>query len=81
MPRVEVLSNFHIQVIKGQETDVVKDEDGDEQLDVAEVWTLVLTDRVLGNQINLSFRREARDDLVRQLTGGIVLAGGELPQI
>lgn len=81
VPRVEILSDFHIQAVKGQETDVVKDEDGDESLEVAEVWTLVLTDRQSRDQIRIAFRREARDELVRQLTSGVVLAGGEFPKV
>jgi hypothetical protein len=46
-----------------------------------DLWTLVLTDRALGNTVEITFDRETRDDLVRQLTGGIVLAGGDLPRI
>lgn len=81
MPRREILSDFHIAAVKGQETDVVKGENGEEDLEVVPVWTLALTDRQSGDQIFLSFRREARDELVRQLTGGVVLAGGEFPQV
>lgn len=81
MPRTEILSNFHIQALKSQETDVVKGDNGDETLEVVDVWTLVLTDRQSPHRIQVAFRRDARDELVRQLTGGVVLAGGELPKI
>lgn len=81
MPRLEILSNFHIQALKGQETDVVAGDNGDETLEVVEVWTLVLTDRQSPHRIQIAFRKDARDELVRQLTGGVVLAGGELPKI
>ena len=81
MPRVEILSNFHIQAVKSQETDITRGEDGSEQLEVADTWTLILIDRESKDQIQIAFRREARDELVRQLTGGVVLAGGEFPKI
>jgi hypothetical protein len=81
LPRVEILSNFHIRAVKSQETDVVRGEDGSEQLEVADIWTLVLTDRESQDQIQIAFRRDARDELVRQLTGGVVLAGGEFPKV
>jgi hypothetical protein len=81
MPRIEILSNFHLQAVKTQETDVVKGDNGDETLEVVDVWTLILTDRQAPHRIQIAFRRETRDELVRQLTGGVVLAGGELPKI
>lgn len=69
-----------MQAVKGQETDVVQVE-GEETLEVVDTWTIILTDRQSRDQIRIAFRREARDELVRQLTGGVVLAGGELPKI
>lgn len=81
MPATEILSNFHIQAVKSQETDITPNEDGSEGLEVVDVWTLILTDRQIPRRIQISFRREARDELVRQLTSGVVLAGGELPRI
>lgn len=76
MPRLEILNGFHMQAIKTTEPE--SDGDGLESVDV---WTLVLSDRQTGDQIRLSFRRDARDELVRQLTGGVVLAGGDLPRL
>ena len=81
MPRTEILSNFHIQAVKSQETDIIPGENGEESLEVVDVWTLILTDRQSPHRIQIAFRREARDELVRQLTGGVVLAGGEFPKI
>ena len=72
MPRIENLVGFHMQGVKGTEME----SDG-----VVDVWMIVLTDRQSGDQIRVSFRKDARDELVRQLTGGIVLAGGELPKL
>ena len=80
MPRVEILSNFHIQAVKSQETEIT-DENGSEGLQMVDVWTLILTDRQSPHRIQIAFRREARDELVRQLTGGVVLAGGEFPKV
>lgn len=81
MPRVEILNNWAIRATKSQETDVVRAEDGSEGLQVADVWTITFLDRQSGDQIQIAFRREARDELVRQLTGGVVLAGGDLPKL
>lgn len=76
MPRVEILDNFHLAALKGMEVD-----EGRDETSAVETWMLVLTDRVSKDQIRISFRREARDELVRQLTGGVVLAGGEFPKV
>jgi hypothetical protein len=46
-----------------------------------DVWRIVLTDRAYGDQLILDIGRDARDELVKMLTGGIVLAGGELPRL
>jgi hypothetical protein len=48
--------------------------------DNAEVFRLMLTDKGTGDVTWLAFGKDVRDELVRQLTGGIVLAGGELPR-
>lgn len=77
MPRVENLVGFHIAAVKGHETD----ETSPGELQTAEVWTLVFTDMQTKDQIRIAFRREARDSLVRQLTGGVVLAGGDFPKV
>lgn len=76
MPVRQTLAGYHIQAVKGTELD--ENENGAE---VVDVWTLILTDVRSGDQIQIAFRREARDELVRQLTGGVVLAGGELPRL
>lgn len=75
MPVVKILSGYHIQAVKGAEPD---SQNGGAPVDV---WMLALTDSVTGDQIRISFRRDTRDELVRQLTGGIVLAGGEMPKL
>jgi len=70
--RIVTLLNQHMQAEKGSEQGPTG---------VAEVWTLIFSDKVTGDQVRVSFPREARDEIVRQLTGGIVLAGGELPRL
>ena len=77
MPQVHQLVGYHMQAVKGSE---VEEQDGSPS-GMVDVWMLIFTDRQTHDQIRISFRREARDDLVRQLTGGIVLAGGELPKV
>lgn len=76
MPVLQNLVGYHIQAVKGTELD---EKDG--EAEVVDVWTLVFTDVQSHDQIRIAFRRDTRDVLVRQLTGGIVLAGGELPKL
>ena len=79
MPRRTELFNHHIAVHKGQEPETAGETNGGSAL--VDVWTLIFTDRVSGDQVAIGFRREARDEVVRLLTGGVVLAGGDLPQV
>ena len=78
MPRVINLVGWHLGVSKGRELDEPTDGAAPE---VVDVWTLVLTDYQSRDQIHIAFRRDTRDELVRQLTDGIVLAGGQLPKL
>ena len=48
---------------------------------VVEIWVLYFQEQGSGDQIRFAMRKDARDELVRQLTGGLVLAGGDLPQL
>lgn len=49
----------------------------------AEGWTLRFVEVMppTGDQITFTFGRDVRDTIVRELTGGIVLHGGELPRL
>lgn len=76
MPVLQTLVGYHMQAVKSSELD---EKDG--EADVVDVWTLVFTDVQSHDQIRIAFRKDTRDMLVRQLTGGIVLAGGELPKL
>lgn len=79
MPKQIALANQHIGVERGTEIDSKESEAAGAPI-VVETWTLVFTDRTYHDQYRVTFRRDARDALVSDLTGGIVLAGGELPQ-
>lgn len=65
------LAGWDVNAFKGTEPENGK---------LVENWTLAFQERGTGTQILFEMRRDARDELVRQLTGGLVLAGGELPQ-
>lgn len=71
--------NQHIAVEKIQELDP-KASTSDQPV-VRDAWTLIFTDKTYGDRILITFTRETRDEVVRLLTGGIVLAGGDLPQM
>lgn len=76
MPKITHLVNQHIAVEHGQD---LEEENGSPV--IHEAWTIVLTDRTYGDQIRIKFRKDTRDIIVKDLTGGIVLAGGDLPSV
>jgi hypothetical protein len=76
MPKVITLVDHHMAAVKGTEV-----EESGTDAALVDVWELVFTDRSNRDQIRIRFRREARDEIVRQLTGGVVLAGGDLPRL
>ena len=67
------LAGWDVYAIKGVE----QEQSGD----FSDTWTLVFREKDSGNQIVFAMRRDARDELVRQLTNGVVLAGGEFPKL
>ena len=78
MATVENLVGWNVAAVKGTETEM---RDGEPH--AVEAWRLIFMETVppSGNQIVFSMRKDTRDELVRQLTGGIVLSGGELPKL
>lgn len=74
------LRNQHVQAEKGQ---VIGPPDGKngEAPSTVDVWKITCTDRATGDQVWFLMNEELKDEIVRQLTGGIVLAGGKLPRI
>lgn len=75
MPKLTILTNHHMHADKGSR---LVEQPGEEPV-LLEMWTLLFTDRVTQDQVQISFPREARDELVKLLTGGVVLAGGGFP--
>ena len=75
MPKQVMLYNQHIAVEKGTEIDGPASEKEGAPV-VREMFTIILTDKSYGDQIRISFTKDVRDDIVKQLTGGIVLSGG-----
>lgn len=79
MPKQISLHNQHIGVERGTELDSQQSQQDGAPV-IVDTWTLVFTDRTYHDQYRITFRRDARDSLVKDLTGGVVLAGGELPR-
>lgn len=46
-----------------------------------DLWTLLITDPDSLETIEVTVGKDTRDEIVSRLTGGIVLAGGELPNV
>ena len=73
MPKVVTLHNQHIAVEKGSEIDAQASTDDTPV--IKEMWTLVFSDRTYQDQIRISFGKDARDQVIKDLMGGIVLPG------
>lgn len=77
-----ILTNHAMGVIEGQRQSTPEEDAANSgNPHTVKTWTQVFVDRDNGDRIELTFERAVRDDLVRQLTGGVVLAGGEFPKI
>ena len=48
-----------------------------------DTWILVFTEKIppTGDEIHFEMNRETRDAVVKGLTDGIILAGGDLPKL
>lgn len=75
------LQGWNITVAKT--TIMVPSSEGNGEPVPAEGWVLVFTEMVprSGNTLRYECGRDVRDYIVRELTGGIVLHGGDLPRI
>lgn len=71
-----VLNGWNHKVVRGKAM-----EPGPDGPVEVETWVLVLTEMLpqTGLSIEYQLNREQRDDLIRQYTDGIVIAGGGLP--
>jgi hypothetical protein len=74
------LQNQVIRAEKGQVVGPPSGDNGNEPT-FTDVWKIECTDRVTGDVVWFVMNEDLRDEIVRQLTGGIVLAGGKLPKI
>lgn len=72
MPKAIALYNQHIGVQKGTEIDNKASEEEGSPV-VREVWTFVFTDKTYGDETRITFNKETRDQLVKDLMGGLVL--------
>lgn len=73
--KVTQLVNHNIGVVRGKEPE----ETGSPKL--VDTWSIVLTDMNTGDQTVVGFRADVRDAIIQQLTGGIVLANGDLSKL
>jgi hypothetical protein len=80
VPKVIELWNNHVDVEKGRDIDREASQKNGQPVYV-DAWTIVYTDRVTGDQIRCRVQKETRDIIVKKLTGGIILAGGDLPSV
>jgi hypothetical protein len=64
------LFGWNVNVVRGKEL-----HDGE----LVDTWTLFFDDTQTRNQIVFAMNLKTRNELIRQLTGGLVL-GGEIPQ-
>lgn len=78
MPKQIELFNQHVECKEG--TKLVEDPADPGAPVIEKVWTLTFSDRTYMDQHIITFGKDARDHIVKVLTGGVVLAGGELPQ-
>lgn len=70
MATITVLDGWAVEVVKGQE---IEEKNG--QTLAIETWTLVFREKdPQRNKIEFTIRKEARDELVKGFTGGVVLA-------
>ena len=74
------LRGWNVTIERGK---IIERGEGNGEPKEAESWILVYTEAIppTGKQIRFEMGRDLRDYVVRELTGGIVLSGGELPKI
>lgn len=77
MPKQTELFNQHIECKEG--TKLTDNPDDPGAPIISKTWTITMSDRTYMDQHIITFGQDARDHLVKVMTGGIVL-GGDLPQ-
>lgn len=76
MPKVIFLSNMQIGAQKIQELAPPKENGGAPQ--TIDLFELIFTDRASGDQYRIRFQEDVRDEIIRQLCGGIVIPRGPI---
>ena len=76
MKRTHLLG-WNIQA--GKESEPGTDDDGNPI--IVDAYYIAYQEHNSGDIIHIAFTEEVRDVIVRQLTGGIILAGGNLPKL
>lgn len=79
MARRTILTNAEIDVRHGQKPAAGFAEAAAGGM--VDLWTLIFADPDTAETIEITIGKGTRDVLVERLTGGIVLAGGELPNV
>jgi hypothetical protein len=78
MPIDGVMRGYSIRVSRGL-IPVGAGENGEPKVEPR--WVFAFVDRQSGDTLRFAFDDEVRDYVVRELTGGVVLAGGNLPKL
>jgi len=78
--RLEKLKGWNVSVLRIR---VTEQAEGNGEPHEVDGWALVFTEVLppTGDQVIFEFGQGVRDFVVRELTGGIVLAGGDLPSV
>lgn len=71
MPRVTELVGYHFAVVDAEQIEV---DPSDGTQTTRKLKKILFVDES-GDQIHISFRDESRAELIRQLTGGVVIPG------
>ena len=74
------LAGWNVEV---ERTKIKEQKGGNGEMTDAPGWTLTFIEAIpgTGDRIVFTFGKDVRDFIVRELTGGVVLHGGELPRI
>lgn len=78
MPRDVVLRGHDVRVGSGP-IPVARGSNGEPVIETQ--WVITYIDKQTGDTVRYAFGDEVRDYIVRELTGGVVLAGGNLPKL
>lgn len=78
--KITILQNHHMQVQKGTRLATPDEKAANPDVEQIDIWNMVFTDNRTGDVTQIAFEREARDEMVRQMSSGIVLAPAGIPK-